>query len=105
MVRKIREREPSESGEPTIVDLINDGEVAMVVNTPTGKSARADGYEIRAATTGADKPIITTVQELAAAVQGIEARRSGEIRVKSLQDHARDLDLFRRHAVAGKEVS
>jgi carbamoyl-phosphate synthase large subunit len=105
VVRKIREREPSESGEPTIVDLINDGEVAMVVNTPTGKSARADGYEIRAATTGADKPIITTVQELAAAVQGIEARRSGEIRVKSLQDHARDLDLFRRHAVAGKEVS
>ena len=59
-----------------------------------GKSARADGYEIRAATTGVDKPIITTVQELAAAVQGIEARRTGEIRVKSLQDHARDLDLY-----------
>jgi carbamoyl-phosphate synthase large subunit len=94
VVRKIREREAPTPGEPTIVDLINDGEVAMVVNTPTGKSARADGYEIRAATTGADKPIITTVQELAAAVQGIEARRSGEIRVKSLQDHARDLDLF-----------
>ncbi|HEU4332479.1 MAG TPA: carbamoyl-phosphate synthase large subunit [Lapillicoccus sp.] len=94
VVRKIRERETPTPGEPTIVDLINDGEVAMVVNTPTGKSARADGYEIRAATTGADKPIITTVQELAAAVQGIEARRSGEIRVKSLQDHARDLDLF-----------
>ncbi|HEU4997518.1 MAG TPA: carbamoyl-phosphate synthase large subunit, partial [Lapillicoccus sp.] len=98
VVRKIREREAAresaDEGEPTIVDLINDGEVAMVVNTPTGKSARADGYEIRAATTGADKPIITTVQELAAAVQGIEARRTGEIRVKSLQDHARDLDLF-----------
>jgi carbamoyl-phosphate synthase large subunit len=94
VVRKIRERETPTPGEPTIVDLINDGEVAMVVNTPTGQSARADGYEIRAATLGADKPIITTVQELAAAVQGIEARRSGEIRVKSLQDHARDLDLF-----------
>jgi carbamoyl-phosphate synthase large subunit len=94
VVRKIRERERPAPGEPTIVDLINDGEVAMVVNTPTGKSARADGYEIRAATTGADKPIITTVQELGAAVQGIEALRSGEIRVKSLQDHARELDLF-----------
>jgi carbamoyl-phosphate synthase large subunit len=98
VVRKIREREAArgsvEIGEPTIVDLINDGEVAMVVNTPTGKSARADGYEIRAATTGADKPIITTVQELGAAVQGIEALRSGEIRVKSLQDHSRELDLF-----------
>src|SRR5689334_4328338 len=64
VVRKIREREAARESagpeEPTIVDLINDGEVAMVVNTPTGKSARADGYEIRAATTGADKPIITT---------------------------------------------
>jgi carbamoyl-phosphate synthase large subunit len=96
VVRKLSERKSDADGraEPTIVDLINDGAVAMVVNTPTGQSARADGYEIRAATTGADKPIITTVQELAAAVQGIEARRTSEIRVKSLQDHARDLDLF-----------
>ena len=39
----------------------------MVVNTPSGRSARADGYEIRAATTSMDRPIITTVQQLAAA--------------------------------------
>ncbi|MEP6631099.1 MAG: ATP-grasp domain-containing protein, partial [Lapillicoccus sp.] len=97
VVRKISERGaplPDGTSERTIVDLINDGEVAMVVNTPTGQSARADGYEIRAATTSADKPIITTVQELAAAVQGIEARRTGELRVTSLQDHAKALDLF-----------
>ena len=96
-MRKIRERETARPGEePTIVDLINDGAVGMVVNTPTGQAARADGYAIRAATIGADKPIITTVQELAAAVQGIEATREGPVRVKSLQDHARDLDLFGR---------
>ncbi len=82
------------SGERTIVDLINDGMVQMVVNTPTGQSARADGYAIRAATTSADKPIITTVQQLAAAVQGIEAQRRGQLRVKSLQEHVRDLDLY-----------
>ena len=80
--------------EPTIVDLIIGGEVAMVVNTPSGPNARADGYAIRAATTSMDKPIITTVQELAAAVQGIEAQMHGELRVKPLQEHARDLDLF-----------
>jgi carbamoyl-phosphate synthase large subunit len=41
-----------------------------------------------------DRPIITTVQELAAAVQGIEAQLRGEFTVKSLQEHARDLDLY-----------
>ena len=46
----------------------------------------ADGYEIRAAAIAMDRPIITTVQELAAAVQGIEALRPGELGVRSLQD-------------------
>ena len=48
----------------------------------------ADGYEIRAATTAVDKPIITTVQQLAAAVQAIEAARDEPVRVTSLQEHA-----------------
>jgi carbamoyl-phosphate synthase large subunit len=75
-------------GEPTIVAKILAGEVDMVVNTPTGPAARHDGYEIRAATTSMDRPIITTVQQLGAAVQGIESARSGEISVRSLQEHA-----------------
>jgi carbamoyl-phosphate synthase large subunit len=76
-----------EDGEPTIVDLITDGAVDMVVNTPSGQGARADGYEIRAATTAADKPIITTVSQLAAAVQGIEAVLAGPFTVRSLQEY------------------
>jgi carbamoyl-phosphate synthase large subunit len=84
VVRKYSER-GSVPGDPTIVDLIRDGKVDMVVNTPSGQGARADGYEIRAATTGSDKPIVTTVQQLAAAVQGIEARRRG-YRVIALQE-------------------
>ncbi|GAB3675006.1 carbamoyl-phosphate synthase large subunit [Angustibacter aerolatus] len=75
-------------GEPTVVQRILDGEIDMVVNTPSGRAARADGYEIRAATTSMDKPIITTVQQLAAAVQGIESERVGTITVRSLQEHA-----------------
>jgi carbamoyl-phosphate synthase large subunit len=98
VVRKVSERGDAgpEQQEPSIVDLILGGEIEMVVNTPSGPNARADGYAIRAATTSMDKPIITTVQELAAAVQGIEAQMHGELRVKSLQDHARDLDLYGR---------
>ncbi len=83
-------------GEPTVVQRILAGDVDVVVNTPSGTAARADGYEIRAATTAMDKPIITTVQQLSAAVQGIDAARGGEIRVRSLQEHARRL-----HAVLG----
>jgi carbamoyl-phosphate synthase large subunit len=74
-------------GEPTIVDLISAGEVDIVVNTPSGQGARADGYEIRAATTAADKAIVTTVQQLGAAVQGIEAALTGPFAVASLQEH------------------
>ncbi|MDU0315712.1 carbamoyl-phosphate synthase large subunit [Phycicoccus sp. M110.8] len=91
VVHKVSERDEVDQ---SIVDLILAGEIAMVVNTPSGPNARADGYAIRAATTSMDKPIVTTVQELAAAVQGIEAQLQGEYRVKPLQEHARDLDLY-----------
>ena len=81
-------------GESSIVDRILAGDVDIVFNTPSGQHARADGYAIRAATTAMDKPIVTTVQQLTAAVQAIEARMHGELRVKPLQEHARDLDLY-----------
>ncbi len=77
-------------GEQTIVGRILDGEVKLVVNTPHGTtkggSPRMDGYEIRTAAILTNIPCITTVQGLAAAVQGIEAVRAGDIGVRSLQD-------------------
>jgi carbamoyl-phosphate synthase large subunit len=86
VVRKYSEGE-GPGGEPTIVDLINQGKVDMVVNTPSTAISRHDGYEIRAATTAADKTIVTTIDQLSAAVQAIEARRQGPFDVKSLQAH------------------
>ena len=81
------------AGEPTTVDLIGEGQIHLIVNTPhgatAGSSARVDGYEIRTAAVLAGVPCITTVQGLAAAVQGIEALRRGDIGVRSLQDWAR----------------
>ena len=71
LVRKHSQGEGAD-GEPTIVQRILAGDVDVVVNTPSGRSSRADGYEIRAATTSMDRPVVTTVQQLAAAVQGIE---------------------------------
>lgn len=88
-VRKISEG-AGDGGAQTIVGLIASGAVDMVVNTPKGQGARADGYAIREATTSADKPIITTVQELQAAVQAIEAQLHGSFAVRSLQEHDAD---------------
>jgi carbamoyl-phosphate synthase large subunit len=84
---------PGPNGEPTTVQLIAEGDVALVVNTPHGSvggggSVRVDGYEIRTAAVRANVPCITTVQGLGAAVQGIEARIRGDIGVRSLQDWA-----------------
>jgi carbamoyl-phosphate synthase large subunit len=80
------------NGEPTIIELITNGSVDMVVNTPSGQGARADGYEIRGATTAVDRAIITTTAQFAIAVRSIEAERAGAFDVASLQE----LDEARR---------
>ncbi|HEY8789797.1 MAG TPA: carbamoyl-phosphate synthase large subunit [Actinopolymorphaceae bacterium] len=85
----------SADGEPTIVTRILDGEVDLIVNTPhgvtSGGSPRVDGYEIRSAAVSRSIPCITTVQGLAAVVQGVEAllgRPDQTADVKSLQEWA-----------------
>ncbi len=88
-------------GTPTIVARILAGEIAMIVNTPSGRAARADGYEIRSAAVGVDAPIITTVQQLAAAVAGIEAVGADGYEVRSLQEHAMAVTSARPDAVPG----
>ncbi len=80
------------TGEPTIVERIMAGQVDLIVNTPFGSPGqsgpRLDGYEIRTAAVRQGIPCVTTVQGLAAAVQGIEAITRGEVGVRSLQEHA-----------------
>ena len=78
-----------ESGATNIVDLINAGEIDIVVNTPSGGMARADGYEIRAAAVAADKALFTTMAVLGAAVSALSVLGEG-FRVKSLQEYALD---------------
>ncbi|HEX2247591.1 MAG TPA: carbamoyl-phosphate synthase large subunit, partial [Arthrobacter sp.] len=86
-VRKVAEgRGPD--GEGTVVDLITEGAIGLILNTPSGGQARGDGYEIRAAATSVGTPVITTVSEFGAAIQAIEAMRQYEWDVTSLQEHA-----------------
>jgi len=81
--------ETQDSGEQNIVDLINDGQIDIIVNTPSGGAARADGYEIRAAAVAADKALFTTMAVLGAAVSGMDAADEG-FDVRSLQEYAID---------------
>ncbi|HIY23421.1 MAG TPA: carbamoyl-phosphate synthase large subunit, partial [Candidatus Brachybacterium merdigallinarum] len=85
-------RKASEEGEGlSVIEHIEAGGISLVLNTPSGSDARADGYAIRAAATSMDVPIITTLQEFQAAVQAIEARPVEPFAVTSLQDHTRRL--------------
>ena len=87
-----KQSEGSKDGVPTTVEGIMNGDFDLVVNTPYGTGARRDGYEIRSATVLAGTPSITTVQGLNAAAEGIEALQRGPLGVKSIQEHAADLN-------------
>jgi carbamoyl-phosphate synthase large subunit len=73
-------------GEPTIVDILNAGEIDLVINTPVGRGTRADGWAIRTAAVQRSIPIITTTPGFSAAVEGIKVLRKGDLDVKSLQE-------------------
>jgi carbamoyl-phosphate synthase large subunit len=80
LIRKVQE------GRPNLLDLIANDEVALVINTPSGKGARTDEGRIRALATARGVPCITTLAAARVAVQAIEALRTRELRVTALQD-------------------
>ncbi|MBE7339610.1 carbamoyl-phosphate synthase large subunit [Corynebacterium aurimucosum] len=81
----------AEEGQESIVDAILAGKVDLILNTPAGSAgARHDGYDIRAAAVSVGAPLVTTVQGVTAAVQGIEALRQGDLKVRALQELKHD---------------
>ena len=81
-------------GSPHVVDLIRERRCDLIINTPTGSGARADGYEIRTAAVRQEIPCVTTMTGASAAVRAIAARQEKEAGVRSLQE------IHRRHAAA-----
>jgi carbamoyl-phosphate synthase large subunit len=73
-------------GSPHVVDWIDRGEVDLVINTPVGTGARADGYEIRASAIAHRIPCVTTMAGAMAAARAISAARRGQAEVLSLQE-------------------
>ena len=84
LIRKVSEKRNPE--DISAVELIESGQINLVVNTPFGRDARNDGWLIRSTAVVKGVPCITTVAGLKAAVSGIKALRERQIAVKSLQD-------------------
>ena len=73
-------------GSPHVVDLIRKRQCDLVINTPTGSGARADGYEIRSAAVRQGIPCITTMTGATAAARAIAAGKQDEAEVRSIQE-------------------
>jgi carbamoyl-phosphate synthase large subunit len=89
-VTVVRVRKNSEGtgpmGEKTIVEMLNAGDIHLVINTPVGRGTRADGWAIRTASVQRSIPIITTTAGFSAAVEGIKAIQAGAMPVKPIQE-------------------
>ncbi|MFK7991903.1 MAG: carbamoyl-phosphate synthase large subunit [Sandaracinaceae bacterium] len=78
-------------GRPHCVDRIQDGDIAMVINTTAGDKAIRDSYSLRRATLVSGIPYFTTIAAATAAVTGIESRLTRPLSVRSLQEYHADL--------------
>jgi carbamoyl-phosphate synthase large subunit len=85
-VAKVGEQAP---GSVDAVQLIDSGKVDLVVNSPRGRGARADGAHIRAAAAVNNVPCLTTAAAGLAAAEGIADRAAHELRVRTIQEYHR----------------
>ena len=81
-------------GRPNIVDLVKNGKVRLIINTPLGRESFYDEKSIRRAAVRYNVPCITTLSAASAAVRGIRAMAGHVTEVAALQD------LHRRKSVA-----
>ncbi|WP_408998866.1 carbamoyl-phosphate synthase large subunit [Syntrophus buswellii] len=78
-------------GRPNIVDSIKNGEIQLIINSPSGRTSAYDDSYIRKAAIKYRVPYITTIAAAAAAVKGIATFRQGHGRAKSLQSYHHDI--------------
>jgi carbamoyl-phosphate synthase large subunit len=84
-------RKISEGARPNILDKIANGEIQLILNTPTRKGANTDEGRIRAMAVRAGVPMITTIAGARAAVQAIAALRAGAWSVAPIQEYFPEL--------------
>src|SRR5450432_1713596 len=78
-------------GRPNVLDLVKNGQIQFIINTPSGKTPRQDEVKIRTAALAQRIPIMTTVRAAFGSAKGIRSLQRGGMTVKSLQEyHARE---------------
>jgi carbamoylphosphate synthase large subunit len=76
-------------GSPHLVEMIERGEIQLIINTPLGRRSYQDTQSMRAAAIRHNIPLVTTLSAAAASVNGIELLQRKELSVRSLQRHHR----------------
>lgn len=79
-------------GSPNVEELIKQGAISLVINTPVGEEARLDDSYIRKAALEFQVPLVTTIGGAKALAEGIESRQKGQFSVRSLQEYLRQPD-------------
>jgi carbamoylphosphate synthase large subunit/REP element-mobilizing transposase RayT len=80
-VHKIRE------GRPNVLDLVTNGDINFIINTPSGKIPREDEVRIRNASLAQKIPIMTTLRAGQASANGIRSLQRSSLHVKTLQEY------------------
>jgi len=83
---KVRKNSDPTSNQPSSSEIITQGLVQLVINTPLGRGSRQDGFLIRTAAVSRSVPCITTIPGFKAAVAGISALQDSDFAIKSLQE-------------------
>ncbi len=73
-------------GRPNALDMLKNGELALVINTPSGKSAREDEVKIRSTASSSRVPVMTTLRAARASLEGIRSMKASGYSVKPLQE-------------------
>jgi carbamoyl-phosphate synthase large subunit len=76
-------------GRPNVVDIIKNQQIGLIINTPSGEEAQADGKLIRRTALTYKIPIVTTIAGAKATAAGIRALQSQPLGVKAIQDYTR----------------
>jgi carbamoyl-phosphate synthase large subunit len=93
-------------GRPNIADMIKQGEIALVINTPLGMASHFDEQAIRRAALQYGVPCVTTMTGAQAVIEAITARESGETTVISLQELHEESSKFKvQSSKAGSEAA
>ena len=85
----------SEGARPNVVDMVKNGELQIIINTPSGMNPRIDENKIRQEALLSRVCMITTIMGAYAALRGIEALKTKSITVKSLQEYKKEIDAKR----------